>query len=407
MSSVTKFLSFFILAFLITGLAASTENILRDAVIKNGFKHPDSINPKTQPELVKAGKIFFNSTNISLNGDTSCQTCHLDKFGSADGIPNAIGVGGEGEGAWRIKKGGAVLPRNALPLWGRGIDGFDTLFWDGRVEKVKDYILSQFGESFPSNDPLVVAAHLPPVEIREMLVEDKFISDQKQETYSSANQVFNRLADHARTTEPEGMQLLAEYYDMPVADINYLHIAESIAEFIRAKFAVQESKFHDFVFNQGALSDDELSGAMLFYGKGKCSTCHSGPLLSDLDFHAVPFPQLGYGKNGFGIDYGKYNSTHNPSDLYKFRTPPLLDVDNTFPYSHSGGVDGLKEAIIFHFDPLRYLELDQMSAMDRTEFYKRLSLGTQSEMLAIYLNDKEVDQLIAFLKTLSFNPIDI
>ena len=254
---------------------------------------------------------------------------------------------------------------------------------------------------------MVVAAHLPPVEIREMLVEDKFISDQKQETYSSANQVFNRLADHARTTETEGMQLLAEYYDMPIADINYLHIAESIAEFIRAKFAVQESKFHDFVFNQGALSDDELSGAMLFYGKGKCSTCHSGPLLSDLDFHAVPFPQLGYGKNGFGIDYGKYNSTHNPSDLYKFRTPPLLDVDNTFPYSHSGGVDGLKEAIIFHFDPLRYLELDQMSAMDRTEFYKRLSLGTQSEMLAIYLNDKEVDQLIAFLKTLSFNPIDI
>ena len=392
MSSVTKFLSIFILALFVTELAASTENILRDAVIKNGFKHPNSINPKTQPELVKAGKIFFNSTNISLNGDTSCQTCHLDKFGSADGIPNAIGVGGEGEGAWRIKKGGAVLPRNALPLWGRGIDGFDTLFWDGRVEIVKDYILSQFGESFPSNDPVVVAAHLPPVEIREMLVEDKFISDQKQETYSSANQVFNRLADHARTTEAEGMQLLAEHYDMPVADINYLHIAESIAEFIRAKFAVQESKFHDFVFNQGALSDDELSGAMLFYGKGKCSTCHSGPLLSDLDFHAVPFPQLGYGKNGFGIDYGKYNSTHNPSDLYKFRTPPLLDVDNTFPYSHSGGVDGLKEAIIFHFDPLRYLELDQMSAMDRTEFYKRLSLGTQSEMLAIYLNDKEVDQ---------------
>ena len=45
------------------------------------------------------------------------------------------------------------------------------------------------------------------------------------------------------------MQLLAEYYDMPVADINYLHIAER-RQFIRAKFAVQESKFHDFVFNQ-------------------------------------------------------------------------------------------------------------------------------------------------------------
>ena len=46
MSSVTKFLSIFILALFVTELAASTENILRDAVIKNGFKHPNSINPK-------------------------------------------------------------------------------------------------------------------------------------------------------------------------------------------------------------------------------------------------------------------------------------------------------------------------------------------------------------------------
>ena len=406
MSSVTRL--FFILIIGIAGVtSASEESILKDAALKNGFKHPSEINPDTNDVLVNAGKIFFNSTNISLNGDTSCQTCHLDKFGSADGIPNAIGVGGEGEGAMRIKKGGAVLPRNTLPLWGRGVSDYDKLFWDGRVEEVEDYILSQFGENFPSKDPLVVAAHLPPVEIREMLVEDKFITGQKQETFNSANQVFDRLADKARSTEPEGMNLLAEYYNKDVADITYLEIGQAIAEFIRAKFAVQETKFHQFVFGDGKLSQNEFKGAMLFYGKGKCAACHSGALMSDLNFHAIPFPQLGYGKNGFGIDYGRYNSTHNPDDLYKFRTPPLLDVENTFPYSHSGAVDSLEEAIIYHFDPLRNLDLENMSALDRTEYYKRLSMATQSELLSIYLNDDEVEQLHAFLKTLSFSPKDI
>ena len=138
------------------------------------------------------GKNFFNSENISLNGDTSCQTCHLDKFGSADGIPNAVGVGGVGEGADRVKNYGAILPRNTLPLWGRGIENFNVLFWDGRVEKVEEYIFSQFGKDFPSNDPLIVAAHLPPVEIREMLVEDKFITDNKQERLTSAENVFSK-----------------------------------------------------------------------------------------------------------------------------------------------------------------------------------------------------------------------
>ena len=59
---------------------------------------------------------------------------------SADGIPNAVGVGGIGEGSERVKSYGAILPRNTLPLWGRGIENFNTLFWDGRIERVEDYI---------------------------------------------------------------------------------------------------------------------------------------------------------------------------------------------------------------------------------------------------------------------------
>lgn len=386
---------------------ASPEKLLKDAVLLNGFKSAYEINPETNDELVMIGKNFFNSENISLNGDTSCQTCHLDKFGSADGIPNAVGVGGVGEGPERVKKSGAILPRNTLPLWGRGIEDFNVLFWDGRVEEVEEYIFSQFGKDFPSNDPLIVAAHLPPVEIREMLVEDKFITDNKQERITSAANVFSKLADKARSVEAKAMQNLADFHNIDISEVTYFHIAESIAEFIREKFAVQQTKFHKFIYEDGLLTDQEFNGAMIFYGKGKCASCHSGPLLSDMQFHTIPFPQIGYGKNGFGIDYGKYNTTHNPSDLYKFRTPPLLDVENTFPYSHSGSVANLEEAIVYHFDPLRYFDVSSSNDLDRVEYYKRLSLATKSELLTVYLSEKEVDEVISFLKTLSFNPKDI
>lgn len=384
-----------------------TDKILKDASIRNGFVPAEEVNPVVNEELVQIGKTFFNSKNVSLNGDISCQTCHIDKFGSADGIPNGVGVGGVGEGMERVQKGGAILPRNTLPLWGRGSDNFNVLFWDGKVEKVKEYILSQFGENFPSTDPIVIAAHLPPVEIREMLVEDKFITDQKQEMLTTAKEVYEKITAKVIDTEPDAVEKLAKFYSMDIQDLTYLQIAEAIAEFIRAKFAVQNTKFHSFVFENGELSEKEKLGAMLFYGKGKCSACHSGALMSDLSFHAVPFPQLGYGRNGFGIDYGRYNSTHNPNDLYKFRTPPLMDVENTFPYSHSGAVDSLEEAIIYHFDPLRFINLEEMSSLDRHEYFKRLGTSSSSMLTSVNLSDEEVAQVIAFLKTLSFSPEDI
>jgi cytochrome c peroxidase len=385
---IRSLIIFFIIFFNIS-INASPEKLLKDAVLLNGFKSANEINPETNDELVMIGKNFFNSENISLNGDTSCQTCHLDKFGSADGIPNAVGVGGVGEGAERVKNYGAILPRNTLPLWGRGIENFDVLFWDGRVEKVEEYIFSQFGKDFPSNDPLIVAAHLPPVEIREMLVEDKFITDNKQERLNSAENVFSKLADKARLVEAEAMQNLADFHNINISDVTYFHIAESIAEFIREKFAVQQTKFHKFVFEDGSLTEDEFNGAMLFYGKGKCASCHSGPLLSDMQFHTIAFPQIGYGKNGFGIDYGKYNTSHN------------------FPYSHSGSVADLEEAVVYHFDPLRFFDASESNELDRVEYYKRLSLATKSELLTVYLSKEEVDEIISFLKTLSFNPKDI
>ena len=51
------------------------------------------------------GKVIFKSKKLSLNGNIACQTCHLSKFGSADGIPVAAAIGGTGEGPEQLLSG--------------------------------------------------------------------------------------------------------------------------------------------------------------------------------------------------------------------------------------------------------------------------------------------------------------
>ena len=382
--------------------AASIEELVRAAAIENGIKRSETVNPPHDPGLANLGKLFFGSKALSLNGAMSCQTCHLDQFGSADGIPNGIGVGGEGEGAERVLKGGDVVPRNTLALWGRGIAEFRTFFWDGKIDFKNGKKISQFGAEAPSLDPLELAIHLPVVEIREMLAEDNFVQGVKKENVRAADEVYFEIISNLNQKHSEEMRQLASLRNKDMSEIKFDDVAIAIKNFFISKFALQQHRFEKFVFEGGELSQAELNGALLFYGKGKCSVCHSGTLFSDLEFHGIPLGQLGSGKNGFGVDYGRFNVTHDTDDLYKFRTPPLLDVENTAPYGHSGSVATMNEAVVRHFDPLRDLPIDRMTAHQRVEAYKQIAVSAPSVPLLPYLNQDEVKDVVAFLRTLSF-----
>lgn len=378
-------------------------NILRQQVIANGFARSASLYENADESLAPVGKVIFESTKLSLNGDISCVTCHQDKFNSEDGLPNAAAVGGKGVGPERMMSGARLLPRKALPFWGRGEKGFNVFFWDGRVSYQDGHIVSQFGNSAPSSDALVVAAHLPVVEIREMLDDgDPAIAARKLESVSASQVVYQAIAKRLVVGEPDVSAKLAQYLHKRTEELTYTDFARALAAHIRFKFRIKETKLERFAYENGTLSESELTGALVFYGNGKCITCHDGPYFTDFKFHTVAVPQLGFGKNGFGTDYGRYNATFDTRDMYRFRTPPLFNTAKNSFYTHAGGIANLRDAITAHFDPLSLVDLKQMTALQRNDFYRRLAYSQETAGRVGFLSPSDVDNLVSFLNTISF-----
>ena len=398
------FISFFLFSIFLTYPVHANflDMFLKEAAIKNGYKIPKELNSKFDEGKATIGKKLFESSKLSLNGDTSCSSCHLDKFSSSDGIPNAIGVGGEGEGFHRLDSEGALVPRNTLPLWGRASKDFSTFFWDGKVELKNSKVISQFGENSPSSDPLTVAIHLPFVEIREMVVDDTFVNENlKTETVNSALSIQDILLQRAKV-DLDLANSLSDAFSIPEDELEFVHLAISIKHFFAKKFALKDTRFSKFISGDSQLTDEEILGGITFYGKGMCSACHSGPHFTDFKFHTIALPQAGPGKNGFGSDYGRFNFTLNYKDLNKFRTPPLHNVVKTGPYGHSGSLYELTDTIIGHYDPFSLYRFDKMTDIERRELYQRLVSISDSQPVPSNLTEEELNGLISFLDTLSF-----
>ena len=192
----------------VAAIEKAEKRIIKQQIIASGFQPAGDLYRNPDENLAPIGLIFFESNKgLSLNGNISCRTCHQDKFGSADGIPNAAAIGGgDGKtmvGPERLLNGAKQLPRNTLAFWGRGAKGFEVFFWDGRVDFSLKKPLSQFGSKIPANDALLTAVHLPVVEIREMLDEDKFVKDHKTESVDKSKEVYSAIAKRLIKIEPE------------------------------------------------------------------------------------------------------------------------------------------------------------------------------------------------------------
>lgn len=430
-----------VFAMAIPSAVEATDNdiILRKTISAYDLR-PLPTKPYEETKKYLLGQALFFDSILSGNRDVSCATCHLLRRGTSDALPRSIGVGRLGLGEGR-RLDGAVIehPRNSLDLWNRDNNAVKTLFWDGRVEALdpkERTFRSPLSDSLPSGmeNVLAVQALFPLARSDEMLGEpgDRSSSDLPLEHADQPNELAGS------TIDKQGVQRITAVHDAiierllgqtadeladwqrkyrrlfrvaypgkEIAEMTIADLANAIAHFEEIAFATRNTAWDRYVAGDlNAIPDRAKSGAIIFFGKGRCAVCHAGPLFSDFEFHSLAVrqrdPETGVGQD----DLGRYDVTKDFTDLYKFRTPPLRNVTLTSPYFHNGTAMTLSEAIGHHQNPLAIadqydetgavkLNIDQINSVD---FVLRRGID---------ISESDVRELIEFLKTLEDYPSEL
>ncbi len=264
-----------------------------------GFPAPPvpADNPLTGAK-VELGRRLFYDRRMSLNGTTSCATCHHQELAFTDGRAQAVGATGQQH------------PRSAMSL----VDlAYNRAFnWsDPTVHSLEEQALK----------PMFSAS---PVELGLNVIESEFLR------LTRADPIYSPLFRQAFPGE-------SDPYSIP-------NVAKAIAAFERT-IVTQGSPYDQFRYdrNGSAISESAKRGEILYFldGGPQCFRCHGGFTFSDtVELHNNglynPYPQ---------DNPGLFAHTHRPEDAGKFRAPTLRNIALTAPYMHDGSIATLGEVV--------------------------------------------------------------
>lgn len=411
-----------------------------------GFSRADT--PYLSPELIeslqldhsdfldfdenqaKLGQLLFYDPILSGNRNISCGTCHHHDLHSSDGLSLGLGQGGNGIGIDRkvpldnqtIRR---RMPRNSQALFNLGAKEIRQMFNDGRVS-TDDYFGNGFNtpaeEFLPEGLTTLLAAQslFPLVGEVEMMgnLEENEIAPAVNERIDYG---WPLLIDRIRAI-PDYEPLFADAFEdvETFKDINIAHVGNALGAFVGSEWRSFDSPFDQFLKGDGdALTTEELKGLKIFFGKGNCSSCHSGRLFTDQNFYALAIPPFGPGRTRkFDLhvrDVGRLGESDRLEDSYRFRTPSLRNVELTAPYGHNGAYSTLEGIIKHHLNPLANLEdwdatqviLPTFEKAEKVDFIihsDRLEMARYKNYIdiePIELREEEIQYLISFLHTLT------
>lgn len=421
----------------------SYDTQLNQVILSKGL-NGDPISQQRPPSIYSAssqlGKRLFFSKSLSGNRDTACVTCHHPMLGGGDSLSLPIGVDSVNQdvlGDLRRHQpkaegydGGPAVPRNApttfnIAAWQK------ELFFDGRVEVIEGGIRTPDVDIYTA-DPwagqnLVHAQARFPVTSKE---EMKGFSHNDKNNQQIREFLVQRLGGYGSGVgvlpRPDyWLEKFRNVFDRPKGSAESL-ITEQNVSFLLAEYQrsqlFMDSPWSRYVRgDKYAISDYEKAGAALFFqdqdkaGAG-CASCHSGDFFTDEKFHNIGMPQIGRGKgdidgNGEAIhDFGRFRETNNESDKYAFRTPTLLNVEQTGPWGHAGSYTSLESVVRHHLKPQNALDQYNSNQLSQPgiQNLSKLKSNTQDALdhwnFALTpqnLSNEEVNQLVAFLKTLT------
>ena len=172
---------------------------------------------------------------------------------------------------------------------------------------------------------------------------------------------------------PEYQKMFKDVYGDEKGQITFDNITHAIAAFERT--LLTPTRWDDYLKgNISALNEQERKGLKSFMDNG-CIACHAGVTLGGNSFQKFGLVDGPYWKftGSKKHDEGRFEVTQAEDDKYIFRVPGLRNVAMTYPYFHDGSVWELDKAV-------------------------RIMGQTQ---LGIQLNDQEVADITAFLKSLT------
>ncbi len=247
-------------------------------------------NPMTVAK-VELGKQLYYDERLSGDGKRSCYSCHVEERGLTDGRPLAVGAYDR------------TLTRSSPTMWNIGYH--QEWYWDGRAKTLEQQARAAWsganmganGKDGPSMDQVCAALN----------------------TLDGYRKAFEAVFGTACTPD---------------------NVPQALAAFMRTIVSTDSPwiRFRDG--DQTAFSASARRGHQIFDGKAQCSRCHSGALLTDLQFHNV-----GVGMDAKEPDLGRFNVTKQEKDRGAFKTPTLLDVSKSAPYFHNGSVATLEAAV--------------------------------------------------------------
>ncbi len=281
---------------------------------------------------IELGKQLFYDARLSGDGSRSCYSCHLKEHGLTDGKPTAVGAYG------------AKLPRASPTLWNIGYHA--EFYWDGRSKSLE----AQAKAAWSGGNMGATGKDGKP-------------------SMDDVCKKLDQIADYRR-------QFQAVFGSGCTPD----NVGKAIAAFERTIVANESAWIHFREGNTKALNPAARRGYEIFKGKGRCTNCHDGLLIADLQYH-----NAGVGMNDPNPDLGRYNVTKRDEDKGAFKTPTLLDIAKSGPYFHNGSVATLEEAV------------DIMLAGGTDNPY----LDRKNLRPPVKLTKKEKADLLAFLRSLS------
>jgi cytochrome c peroxidase len=248
-------------------------------------------NPMTK-EKVELGRLLFFDKRLSGDESRSCYSCHLKEFGLTDGKPTAIG-------AYEVK-----LPRASPTLWNIGYHS--EFYWDGRsrsleLQAVAAWTGGNMGVTGKDGRP-------------------------------SASDICKKLM-----AIPAYASRFQKVFGAPCTPER---VGQAIAAYERTIVSDRGAWFRFRAGQTNALSQAARRGWKIFSEKAKCTNCHDGVLLTDLQYHNV-----GIGMDKEKPDLGRAVASKDEKDTGAFKTPTLLDIAKSAPYFHDGSVATLEEAV--------------------------------------------------------------